>query len=137
MDFRKVIRNKTGFYINIPVDIARALEIKGGERLRVSYVTGIGIFITQAVGSDRTPIKPKSIEGLQKAADFIISQAEMKLKNLEANSVSSYYTSMIANISRLGIFKIQREVDGLLKREEKANQEKGKLTLVRQRKKSP
>ena len=134
MDFRKVIQIKGTRYISIPIDVCKALDIRVGERLKVSYVTGIGIFITQARGADKIPIKPKSVEGLQKAADFILSQAEMKLKKMEADSISSYYTSMIKEISRLGIFELQRKVDGLVKKAEQSEKGKGKLVLFCDRK---
>ena len=134
MDTRRVIRNKTGFYINIPLDICRALEIKKGEHLKVSYVTGVGIFITQLSGADKIPISPKSIEGLKKSADFIVSQTETRLKQIEANSITSYYTSMIEHISRLGIFELKKRVDRMERLAVESNIEKGRLTLVREHK---
>lgn len=135
MDFRKVIQIRGTSYISIPKEICKALEIRAGERLKVSYVTGTGIFITQLRGADKIPIEPRSLEGLKKAADFILSQTEKKLKSLEAHSISNYYTSMIQQISRLGIFELQRKVDRLEKLSVESNIVKGKLVLVRQHKK--
>jgi hypothetical protein len=134
MDTRRVIRNKTGFYINIPLDICKALEIKKGEHLKVSYVTGVGIFITQLSGADKVPISPKSVEGLKKAADFIVSHTEARLKQIESNSITSYYTSMIEKLSRMGIFELQRKVDRLERLAVESNIEKGRLTLIREHK---
>ena len=137
MDFRKVIKIKGGYYINIPLEIAKALDIGAGERLRVSYVTGQGIFITQLTGSDKIPIVPRSPEALQKNIDFMYSLVEKKLKNLESQAISNYHDSMIKEISRLGIFELQKRVDGLEKRVVESNKEKGKLIQLRQHKKSP
>jgi len=137
METRRAIKNKTGFYVNIPMDICKALEIKKGERLKVSYVTGVGIFITQLVGPDKAPIVPGSIEGLKKAADSICLQTETKLKNIASTSITNYFTSMIQQISRLGIFELQRKVDRLEKMWLPLGDLKSKLSLVRQRKRSP
>ena len=136
MDFRKVIQIRGTSYISIPVEICKALEIRAGERLKVSYVTGTGIFITQLQGADKIPIEPKSIDGLKKSTDFIYSQLEKKLKNLESTSISNYHTAMIKEISRLGIFELKMKVDRLEKRAIEVNKVKGKLVLIRQRKKS-
>ncbi len=136
METRRVIKNKTGFYVNIPIDICKALEIRAGERLKVSYITGTGIFITQSRGADRIPIEPRSPEGLKKIADSIYSQTEKKLKNLASTSITNYFTSMIQQISRLGIFELQRKVDRLEKGAIEVNKVKGQLVLIRQRKKS-
>lgn len=136
METRKVIANKTGFYINIPIDICKALDIKGGDRLKVSYVTGTGIFITQLSGADKIPTLPRSIEGLKKSADSICSQTETKLKEIASHSITNYFTSMIQQISRLGIFELQKKVDRLERLSIESNIVKGKLILVRQHKKS-
>jgi len=135
MDTRRAIKNKGGLYVNIPLDIVRALEIKPGERLKVSYVSGMGIFITQLKGADKIPTLPRSVEGLQKAADFIVSQTENRLKQIEANSISSYYTSMIEKLSRLGIFEMEKRVRRLERLSVESNLEKGKLILIREHKK--
>ena len=136
MEFRKVIQIKGTRYISIPIDVCKALDIRVGERLKVSYVTGVGIFISQSRGSDKIPVEPKSIEGLKKAADLICSQTETKLKNIASNSITNYFTSMIEKLSRLGIFEMQKRVDRLEKRNEENTWGKGKLTLLRQRKRS-
>jgi len=135
METRKAIKNKTGIYVNIPSNICKALEIKVGERLRVSYVTGLGIFITQLVGSDKAPIVPGSVEALKKAADFVCAQAEKKLKAFELNSISRYCTAIVEQISRLGIFELQKRVDRMEKRTIEVNKVKGQLVLIRQHKK--
>ena len=132
MDTRRVIANKTGFYINIPIDICKALEINGGDRLKVSYVTGTGIFITQLSGADKIPTEPRSPEGLKKIADSIYSQTETKLKSLAHKSITDYFTLMIQQLSRMGIFELQRKVDRLEKLSIESNIVKGKLILVRQ-----
>lgn len=137
METRRAIKNKTGIYVNIPSEICKALDIRAGERLKVSYVTGQGIFITQLTGSDKIPIAPRSPEALQKNIDFMYSRVEKNLKNLESQAISNYHTSMIKEISRLGIFELQRKVDRLEKRVEESNKGKVKLSLVRQRKRSP
>jgi len=137
VETRKAIKNKTGIYVNIPSNICKALDIRAGERLKVSYVTGTGIFITQLRGADKIPIEPRSPEGLQKNIDFMYSRVEKNLKNLESQAISNYHTSMIKEISRVGIFELQRKVDRLEKRVEESNKGKVKLSLVRQRKKNP
>lgn len=136
MDFRKVIKIKGGYYINIPLEIAKALDIMAGERLKVSYVTGQGIFITQLTGSDKVPTVPRSPEVLQKNIDFMYSRVEKNLKNLESQTILNYHNSMIKEISRLGIFELQRKVDLLEKRAIEVNKVKGQLVLIRQHKKS-
>ena len=136
MDFRKVISIRGTSYVSIPKDICKALEIKAGERLKVSYVTGTGIFITQLVGADKIPTDPRSPEGLKKIADSIYSQTETKLKDLASHSITNYFTSIIQQLSRLGIFEIQKRVDRLEKRSIEVNKVKGQLVLIRQHKKS-
>jgi len=136
MDIRRVVKIKNSFYVNIPLEICDALEIRPGERLRVGYLAGSGIFITQEKGADKIPINPKSVEGIQKAADFIYSQLTRKLKLLEENSISNYHTAIMKEISRLGIFELQRKVDRLEKRSVEVNKVKGQLVLIRQHKKS-
>jgi hypothetical protein len=135
METRRVIANKTGFYINIPIDICKALDINGGDRLKVSYVTGTGIFITQLSGADKIPTEPRSPEGLKKIADSIYSQTEIKLRNLASKSITDYFTSMIQQISRLGIFELQKKVDRLERLSVESNIVKGKLVLIREHKK--
>jgi len=135
MDFRSVVSMGGTYYISIPRNICNALEIKRGERLKVSYVTGTGIFITQEKGADKIPVSPKSIEGLKKSADFVYSQIEKKLKELESKSISDYFTSMIRQLSRLGIFEVERRVNRLERLAVESNIQKGKLTLVREHKK--
>jgi bifunctional DNA-binding transcriptional regulator/antitoxin component of YhaV-PrlF toxin-antitoxin module len=137
VETRRAIKNKTGIYVNIPSEICKALEIKVGDRLKVSYVTGTGIFITQMVGSDKPPTVPGSIEGLKKAADFVCAQAEKKLRAFEHNSISRYCTAIVEQISRLGIFELQKRVDRMEKRTIEVNKIKGQLVLIRQHKKSP
>lgn len=125
---------KSSLYVNIPRQIAEALGMQAGERLRVGYVTGSGIFITQVQGADKIPINTKSVDGLQKAADFIYSDVARKLKLLESTAIANYHAGMIKEISRLGIFDLQKEVDRLEKQLADPTKEKGKLTLVRRRK---
>ena len=134
MDTRRAIKNKDGIYVNIPIDIVRALEIKPRERLKVSYVSGMGVFITQQRGADRVPTLPRSIEGLQKAADSICSQTETKLKEIASTSIKNYFTSMIEQFSRLGIFELQKRVERMEKREQDNIWGKGNLALIRERK---
>jgi len=136
METRKVIQFKGTSYISIPKDICEALGIKAGERLKVSYVTGMGIFITQMKGADKIPILPGSTEGMKKSAAAICSQTEMKLKTIAEESIKDYFTSMVQQISRLGIFELQKKVDRLERLSVESNIEKGKLTLVREHKKS-
>lgn len=134
MDFRRVVKIKKSLYVNIPRQIADALGMQAGERLKVAYVAGSGIFITQVQGADKIPINPKNVDGLQKAADFIYSDVARKLTLLESAAVANYHASMIKEISRLGIFELQKKVDGLEKQVVGRTKEKGKLTLVRRRK---
>lgn len=136
MDFRKVIQIRGTSYISIPKEICKALEIRTGERLKVSYVTGTGIFITQLKGADKIPIEPGSIDGLKKAAELIYSRLESKLKVLEDRSISDYHTAMVKEISRLGIFELKQKVDRLEKQSIKVEKVKGQLVLMRQHKKS-
>ena len=136
MDFRKVIQIRGTSYISIPREICKALEIKAGDRLKVSYVTGTGIFITQLSGADKIPTDPRSIENLKRAADFIVSRAEKKLKSFELDSISRYCTSIVEQISRLGIFELQKKVDRLEKRAIEVNKVKGQLVMIRQHKKA-
>jgi bifunctional DNA-binding transcriptional regulator/antitoxin component of YhaV-PrlF toxin-antitoxin module len=136
MDLRRVIKIKGSYYVNIPLEICDALEIKPGDRLKIGYLAGSGIFITQLKGADKIPISSKSVEEIQKAADFIYFQLARKLKLLEENSISNYHTAMIKEISRLGIFELQRKVDRLEKRSVEVNKVKGQLVLIRQHKKS-
>jgi hypothetical protein len=136
MDFRRVVKIKNSYYINIPRVVCEALEIRAGERLKVGYLPGSGMFITQERGADKIPVNPKSVEGIQRAADSIYSEVARKLKLLEDLSISNYHTAMIKEISRLGIFELQRKVDRLEKRAVESSRGKGKLTLIRERKKS-
>jgi AbrB family looped-hinge helix DNA binding protein len=135
MQTRKIIQMRGSQYINIPKEIAEALETKPGDRLKVSYVTGTGIFITQLRGADKIPTDPGSIEGLKKAADSIYSQTEIKLRNLASKSITDYFTSIIQQISRLGIFELQKKVDRLERLSVESNIVKGKLVLIREHKK--
>jgi len=136
MDLRRVVKIKNSFYVNIPRDICEALEIRPGEQLKIGYLAGSGIFITQEKGADKIPVNTKSVDAIQKAADFIYSQLTRKLKLLEESSISNYHTAMIKEISRLGIFELQRKVDRLEKRSIEVNKIKGQLVLIRQHKKS-
>jgi hypothetical protein len=95
-------------------------------------VTGTGIFITQPDGADKIPTEPRSPEGLKKIANSIYSQTETKLKNLAHKSITDYFTLMIQQLSRMGIFELQRKVDRLEKLSIESNIVKGKLILVRQ-----
>jgi len=136
MDLRRVVKIKNSFYVNIPREICEALEIRPGDRLKVGYLAGSGIFITQEKGADKIPVNTKSVDAIQKAADFIYSQLARKLKLLEESSISNYHTAMIKEISRLGIFDLQRKVDQLEKRSLDVKKERGGLVLIRQQKKS-
>lgn len=127
MEFRKVVKIKGGYYVCIPLAIAEALELKKGERLRVSYVTGAGIFITQERGADRVPIEPRSIEGVKKSVDFLISETDVKLKKMVSDASSRFFTSMLEQLSRFGIFTLQQKVDFLEKLVGVSKKERGKL----------
>ena len=135
METRKVVQIKGTSYISIPKDICEALGIMAGERLKISYVTGQGIFITQMSGADKIPIVPRGLGEFKKSLDDICSQAEKKLKNIADDSIKDYFTSMIQQLSRLGIFELQKRVDRMEKMEGEFKSEKGKLTLIKKSKK--
>ena len=136
MDFRKVIKIKNSYYINIPHDVYEAMEVQAGERLKISHAEDSGTIIIQKHGAGEISLKPKNIEELKRAADFIYSRAAKKLKLLEERSISDYHTAMFKEISKLGIFELQRKVDGLEKRVGENKKGRGKLTLIHLQKKS-
>ena len=136
METRKVVQFKGTSYISIPKEICKALDIRAGEHLKISYIMGMGIFITQMSGADKIPVLPRSIEGLQKSADSICSQTEKKLKNISDTSIKDYFTGMMQQLSRLGIFELKNRVDRMERLAVESKIEKGKLTLIREHKKS-
>jgi hypothetical protein len=135
MDLRKVIHIRGTHYISIPLEIVKSLEIKPGEKLKVAYVPGSGIFITQLKAADKAPLEVKSIEVLKKAADSVYSQLEKRLKELETKSIENYFTLMIQQLSRLGIFELEKRVSRMEKRSVEMEKVKGELVLIRQHKK--
>ena len=137
MRTRKIVQIRGSHYVNIPKDVCEALDTEKGERVNVGYAPGVGIVITQAKGADRIPIKGRTMEDLQKEADFIYSAATKKLKKMTDIRVENFHALMMKEFAKLGIFELKGRVDGLEKEAEKRKMGRGKLSLVRQRKKSP
>ena len=136
MRSRKVVKMKKSLYINIPSEIAEALEIRHGDRWRVDDIPGTGLLITPDRGSKKIDVKLESIERIKRAADIIYSQQEKRLRSLESSIISNIIGRLIPAIATSGIFNIRRDVDEIKKMFGKVNREKTKLILLRDRKKS-
>jgi len=134
MDSRKIVKIGNSYYINIPSDVAQALEIMNGDRMNVSFIPGYGTFNTLVRGADKIPVNPESVDRLQRAADAIRWQLERKAKDLGDNFISNLMNRLIPTIATSGIFDLKRKVDELEKQVEESNKTKGRLTLVRKSK---
>lgn len=137
MDSRKVVRIGESYYINIPLEISKALGIMKGDRLKVSYLPGCGIFITLDQGADKIPVNLQSVDRLQRAADSIYEQLKGRLKDLDSNFISGLHLRIIDDLVRSGIFDLMARVEKVEKQVEETNKGKGRLTLVRKSRGSP
>ena len=134
MQSRKVVKIKESFYINIPSDVAQALEIMKGDRLKVSYIPGCGIFITQAQGADKIPVNLESVDTLNRAADAIRCQLERKARELGDNFISNLWGRLVPVIAGSGIFELKARVEKLEMKSKVSNQRRGKLVLLHKKK---
>jgi AbrB family looped-hinge helix DNA binding protein len=137
MRTRKIIEVRESQYINIPKDVREALNTKRGERMSVEYVPSVGMVITQLKGADRIPIKGRTMDDLQKEADFICASAERKLKKIKDDQIDNFHGLMMKEFVKLGIFDLKSRVNELEKEAAKIKRGRGKLSLVHQRKRSP
>ena len=136
MDSRKVIKIHNSNYINIPLDVAQALEIMKGDRLKVSYVAGWGILITPDRGADKVPVNFEGVERLQRAADAIGRQLERKARDLGDNFISDLWGRLIPAIATSGIFDLKARVEKLETQPEGSDQRRGKIHLVKKGKRT-
>lgn len=133
---RKVIKIEDSYYINIPSEIRKALGIQKGEDMKIGYLTGSGIFITQAQGADKIPVNPESVDRLQRAADAIRWQLERKAKDLGDKFISDLMNRLIPTIATSGIFDLKARVDKLETKAEVSGRGRGRLVLVHKKKRS-
>lgn len=134
MDSRKVVKIEESYYINIPLDVAQAMEIIKGDRLKISYIPGCGIFITQARGADKIPVNLESVDRLQRAADAMRCQLERKARELGDNFISNLWAKLIPGIAASGIFDLKARVEKLEIKNEVSDQRRGKLVLLHKKK---
>ena len=137
MRTRKIVQIRGSQYINIPKEVCEALGIEKGERVNVSYAPGVGIVVAQAKGADRVPISGRSVEDFRKEVDYICKQAEKELKKKVAVRVENFHALMMREFVKLGVFDLKSRVAELEKGAEKIKSGRAKLSLVRQRKRSP
>ena len=137
MDSRKVIEIKGSYYINIPSDVAQALEIVKGAKLRITHVIGLGLLITQAQGAGSVSVNLESVERIQRAADFIYEQLKGRLKDLDSNFISGLQLRLVGDLVRSGIFDLKARVEKLETKSEVSDQGRGKLVLLPKKKRSP
>lgn len=130
MDSRKVIKNKNSFYINIPLEVSKALGIVKGDELGITPLFGLGLLITQAQGAGKVSVNLESIDRLQRAADFIYEQLKGRLKDLDSNFISNLHLRIIDDLVRSGIFDLKARVDKLETKAEVSDQTPGKLVLL-------
>ena len=136
MPSRKVIKIKDSYYINIPSDVAQALGIVKGDRLRVIHIPGSGILITQAQGAGKVSVNLESIDKIQKAADFIYEQLKGRLKNLDSNFISGLHFRIIDDLVRSGIFDLKARVEKLETKSQVSDRRPGKVLLLHKKKRS-
>jgi predicted transcriptional regulator YheO len=136
MDSRKVIKIKDSYYINIPLEVFKALEIVKGDKLRITHLIGLGLLITQAQGVGKVSVNLESVDRLQRAADSIYQQLERKLKDLEANFISNLQARLIPDLARSGIFDLKARVEKIETRVGVSDRRRGKLVLLDKKKKS-
>jgi len=136
MDSRKVIKVKDSYYINIPLDVSKALGIVKGERLRITHLIGLGLLITKAQGAGKVSVNLENIDRLQRAADFIYEQLKGRLKDLDSNFISGLHLRIIDDLVRSGIFELKARVEKLETKYEVSNQRSGKLVLLPKKKRS-
>lgn len=136
MDTRKVIKIEDSYYINIPSDVAQSLKIMKGDRLKIGYISGCGIFITLDQGADKIPVNPESVDRLQRAADAIRWQLERKAKDLGDKFISDLMNRLIPTIATSGIFDLKARVDKLETKAEVSDRGRGKLVLLHKKKRN-
>jgi hypothetical protein len=137
MDSRKVIKIKDSHYINIPLEVSKAMGIVKGDKLRITPLVGLGVLVTQAQGVGKVSVNLESIDRLQRAADSIYSQLERKLKNLESNFISNLQARLIPAIATSGIFDLKARVEKLEMKPEASDQRRGRVILLHKKKRSP
>jgi hypothetical protein len=137
MDSRKVIKVKDSYYINIPLEVSKALGIMKGEKLRVTHIIGLGLLITQAQGAGRVSVNLESIDRIQRAADFIYEQLKGRLKDLDSNFISGLHLRLVGDLVRSGIFDLKARVEKLETKSEVSDQTPGKVVLLHKKKRSP
>jgi len=134
MDSRKVIKIKDSYYINIPLEVFKALEIVKGDKLRITHLIGLGLLITQAQGVGKVSVNLESVDRLQRAADSIYQQLERKLKDLESNFISNLQARLIPDLARSGIFDLKARVEKIETRVGVSDRRRGKLVLLDKKK---
>jgi len=127
MDSRKVIKVKDSYYINIPLDVSKALGIVKGERLWITHIIGLGLLITQAQGAGKVSVNLENNDRLQRAADFIYEQLKGRLKDLDSNFISGLHLRIVDNLVRSGIFDLKSRVEKLETKSEVSDQTPGKV----------
>lgn len=136
MDSRKVIKIKDSYYINIPLDVAQALGMVKGDKLRITPLIGLGLLITQSQGVGKVSVNLESIDRLQRAADFIYEQLKGRLKDLDSNFISGLHLRIIDDLVRSGIFELKARVEKLEKKSEVSDQRGGKVLLLNKKKRN-
>ena len=130
MDSRKVIKIEDSYYINIPSGVAQALGIMKGDRLKISYLLGCGIFISLDQGADKFHFNLESVDRFQRATDAGCLQLERTAKVLGDNFISDLWSRLMPAIATSGIFDLKSKMEKLEKQVEESNKGKGRLTLV-------
>ena len=131
MDFRRVIKIKGSYYVNIPIKTGEAFGLKKGQRVKVVDVPGSGIFITHSSVSENFPVNIESVERLQKVSAEILSRHEKRLKDLAEDFISKFMLRLVPVMASSGVFELKKKVSRLEKESEKLKTGKGKLSLVR------
>jgi hypothetical protein len=135
MDYRNVIKVQKSYYVNIPHKMCEALEIKKGERLGVSCVSGVGVFLMKSREGEFSSVDFSNIERLQKLATDTVSRTEERFKHLSDEFISKLMVRLVPALATVGIFDLKKRVDVLSKNMEQSKKGKGKLISLRDRKK--
>jgi bifunctional DNA-binding transcriptional regulator/antitoxin component of YhaV-PrlF toxin-antitoxin module len=131
MESRKVIRNKKSYYINIPLEISKALGIVKGDRLKIIHLPGNGILITLDKGAGKVSVNLQSIDRLQRAADAIYSQLEGRVKDLGLNFISNLQARIVSDLAVSGLLDLKARVEKIETKQEVSNQRRAKIHLLK------
>jgi len=137
MESRKVMKIRNSYFINIPLEVSKALGIVKGDRLRINHLPGLGVLLTQAQGADQVPTFKVDIDRLQRAADFIYEQLKGRLRDLDSNFITGLHFRIIDDLVRSGIFELKARVEKLESKSEVPNHSRAKILPLHKKKRSP